>query len=120
MAALAAGVLAGAIGGRKALPLLWQTGLVTEPKPALDDSSRLSQEFHHQSGNQTEKQDSLNNPLNNRLNRIADRTTEDRATQDKMAQDKMAQLSQQRLSDVTALANRLFEQWAGILPVASA
>ncbi|WP_121967884.1 hypothetical protein [Leptolyngbya sp. BC1307] len=107
IAALAAGVLAGAISGRMALPVLWQMGLSAKSEQAPSPSSSLNQEFCHQSGNQIEKQDDLNIPLN-------------RTSADRSPTNKLAQLSQQRLSDVSALANRLFEQWAGILPAASA
>ena len=106
MAALAAGVLAGAISGRMALPVLWQMSLAAKSEQAPGPSSSLNQEFCHSSGNQIEKQDDLSNPLN-------------RTSVDRTPTDKLAQLSQQRLPEVSALANRLFEQWAGILPAAS-
>ncbi len=111
IAALAAGVLAGAISGRMALPVLWQMGLAAKSEQAPSPSSSLNQEFCHQSGNQIEKQDDLNIPF---LNIPLKRTSADKSPTNNLAQP-----SPQRLSDVSALANRLFEQWAGILPAAS-
>ncbi len=96
LAPLVAGVLAGAIGGQAALPVIWQMKSVSEIKQERRTSSRLYQGADDKSGKQVENQDDL----------------------DSLIDEKAAKIPQRR-SEVISLANQLFEQWAGINPAAS-
>lgn len=96
MAPLVAGALAGAIGGRSALPVMWQMKSVSEITQERHTSSRLYQSADDKSGKQVKKQDDL----------------------DSLIDEKAAKIPQQ-CSEVISLANQLFEQWAGINPAVS-